>query len=479
MRLPQGAVKPGHKWIALAVLCLAFFMDILDVAIVNVALPTIQEDLNFTQQNLAWVVSAYALTYGGLLLLGGRIADRLGRRMIFMAGVSTFALSSLVAGLAWADSVLIAARAFQGVGAAMMTPAALSLVMNTFTEGGERNKALGIWGAVGASGGTMGVLLGGIFTDTIGWEWIFYLNVPVSALILIATPLFVAESRAQNTGKSFDIPGAATITGAIALLTYGLIDAESAGWSSPQTILLFVASAVLFVSFVVIERRSASPLVPFSIFRLRSLTGANVGGFALGASIFGMIFIVTLFMQQVLGYSPIKTGFAWLAMSLAALVSAIITSQAVTKVGVRGPMVGGLVLAAIGFGLLAGVPIDASYATDILPGLLIFGTGLGMAFVSASIGALEGVKERDSGLASGLINTMQQVGGALGVAILATIALSKSNDLIDSGEERAAALTSGFSAALYAGVGFALFGAIAAFVLIRGRKSGAPNGDSA
>ena len=476
MKLPQAIGGSNRKWFALAVLCLAFFMDILDVAIVNVALPTIQEDLDFSQQNLAWVVSAYALTYGGLLLLGGRIADTLGRRMIFMAGVVMFGASSLVAALAWADSVLIAARAFQGVGAAMMTPAALSLLMNTFTEGGDRNKALGIWGAVGASGGTIGVLLGGIFTDTIGWEWIFYLNVPVCALILVATPLFVSESKMRRTG-SFDIPGAAAITGAVALLTYGLIDAESAGWSSAQTILLFVASAVLLVAFIAIERRTDAPLMPFSIFRLRSLTGANIGGFALGASVFGMIFIVTLYMQQVLGYSPIRTGLAWLAMSVAALVSAIVTSQVVTRVGARYPIAVGLILAAIGFGLLANVPVAASYASDLLPGLLIFGIGLGMAFVAASIGALEGVAERDSGLASGLINTMQQVGGALGVAVLATVALSRTTDLVASGEDRAAALTDGFSQALYAGIGFAALGVIGALVFIRGQKSATPVSD--
>ena len=473
MKFPQTRVGGNTKWYALAVLCLAFFMDTLDVAIVNVALPTIQEDLGFSQQNLAWVVSAYALTYGGLLLLGGRIADTVGRRMIFMTGVVTFASSSLVAGLAWTDSVLIAARAFQGAGAAMMTPAALSLLMSTFDEGAHRNKALGIWGAVGASGGTMGVLLGGIFTDTIGWEWIFFLNVPVSALILLATPIFVSESKGHRTG-GFDIPGAATITGAIALLTYGLIDAESAGWGSAQTIVLFVASAVLFASFIVIERRTEAPLMPFSIFRLRSLTGANVGGFALGASIFGMIFIVTLFMQQVLGYSPLKTGVAWLAMSLAALFSAIATSLVVERVGARYPIALGLILAAVGFGLLAGVPPDASYATDLLPGLLVFGTGLGMAFVAASIGALEGVAERDSGLASGLINTMQQVGGALGVAILATVALSHSSDLLARGDDPAVALTEGFSRALYVGVAFALLGAIGALVLIRARGSEDP-----
>jgi EmrB/QacA subfamily drug resistance transporter len=449
-------------------------MDILDVAIVNVALPTIQQDLEFSQQNLAWVVSAYALTYGGLLLLGGRIADTIGRRRVFMTGVVVFGASSLVAGLAWSDAVLIAARAFQGVGAAMMTPAALALLMNTFTEGGERNKALGIWGAVGASGGTIGVLLGGIFTDTIGWEWIFYLNVPVCALILLATPVFVGESRAPSTGKGFDIPGAATITGAIALLTYGLIDAESAGWSSGQTIALFVASAVLFLSFIAVERRSAAPLMPFSIFKLRSLTGANVGGFSLGASVFGMIFIATLYMQQVLGYTPIEAGLAWLAMSVAAVVSAIVTSLFVEKIGARWPIAVGLSLAALAFGLLSGVPVDGDYAIDLLPGLLIFGIGLGMAFVAASIGALEGISESASGLASGLINTMQQVGGALGVAILATVALTHSNGLIETGEDPAHALTSGFSNAFYAGIGLAVLGVLGALLLIRARPGEEP-----
>ena len=470
----QAARGDRRKWFALAVLCLAFFMDILDVAIVNVALPTIQRELDFSQQNLVWVVSAYALTYGGLLLLGGRTADIVGRRRVFMAGVLVFAASSLVAGLALSDAMLIAARAFQGVGAAMMTPAALSILMNTFAEGAARNKALGIWGAVGASGATAGVLLGGVFTDTIGWAWIFYLNVPVSALILLATPFLISESRGSVARKGFDVPGAATITAAVAILIYGLVEAESVGFASRQTIGLFAAAAALLAAFVVIEKRAKAPLMPFAIFRLRSLVGANVAGFALGASIFGMIFIVTLYMQQVLGYSPLKTGVAWLTMSVAALVSAIVSSQLVTRVGTRLPMAVGLVLAAVGFGLLTSISPGGSYLSDLLPGLLIFGIGLGTAFVAVSIGALDGVTERDSGLASGLINTMQQVGGALGVAVLSTIALSRSGDLLASGGEPLVALSDGFQRALLVGIGFAALGALAALVLIKARRSEEP-----
>ena len=294
-------------------------------------------------------------------------------------------------------------------------------------------------------------------------------------MILFATPFFVTESRGVVARKGFDVPGAAAVTAAVAILVYGLVEAESVGWVSGQTIGLFAAAAALLAAFVVIERRAKAPLMPFAIFRLRSLTGANVAGFALGASVFGMIFIVTLYMQQVLGYSPLRAGVAWLTMSVAALVAALVSSQLVTKVGARLPMAAGLALAAVGFGLLAGVSADGSYASDLLPGLLIFGIGLGTAFVAVSIGALDGVTERDSGLASGMINTMQQVGGALGVAVLATIALSRSGDLLASGEEPPAALSEGFQLALLVGVGIAALGAVAALLLIKPQRREQPS----
>src|SRR5262245_43183673 len=438
------ATADSRRWFGLAALCSAFFMVILDVAIVNVALPTIEVDLDFSAKNLQWVVSAYALTFGGLLLLGGRTADLIGRRRMFMAGIGLFAAASLLAGLAWSDSVLILARALQGVGAAVMTPAALSILMTTFPEGKERNKALGIWGAVGASGGTVGVLLGGILTDTIGWEWIFFLNVPVGVMVIAAAPFLLRESRGHLAERRFDLAGALSVTAGIAVLVYALVEANDAGWASAQTLGLIAASAALLAAFTVIERRSSAPLVPFSIFRIRAVTGSNAAGLALGAAIFGMIFILTLYMQQVLGYSPLETGLAWLAMALTALVSSIAGSVIVTRVGARVPLTAGLLVGAAGLFLLARIPADGRYWGDLFPGLLIFGLGLGTAFVAMSIGALEGVGERDAGLASGLSNTTQQVGGALGVAVLSTLAISRTEDVAGTAASPAAALSEGF-----------------------------------
>jgi EmrB/QacA subfamily drug resistance transporter len=450
-----------RRWLGLAALCAAFFMVILDVAIVNVALPTIETDLHFSQQNLQWVVSAYALTFGGLLLLGGRAADLLGRRRVFMLGVALFVAASLFAGLAWSDVALIVARAAQGVGAAIMTPAALSILMTTFREGAERNTALGVWGAVGASGGTIGVLLGGILTDTIGWEWIFFLNVPVGLAVIAVVPVLLRESRAEAGHRRFDVAGGLSVTAAVGLLVYALVEAHSAGWASAQTLGLIGAAAALFALFVAVELRSRAPIMPFSIFRIRAVTGSNVAGLALGGAVFGMIFILTLYMQQVLSYSPLETGVAWLGMSLTAFVSSIAASILVTRLGPRLPLAVGLVVAAVGLILLARIPSDG--------GLLVTGLGLGSAFVALSIGALEGVSERDAGLASGLVNTTQQVGGALGVAVLSTIAISRSDDLLAGGTAAPIALTEGFQIALIAAAAFAVAGALAVLVLVRGR----------
>ncbi len=469
------AKSGARRWFGLGGLCSAFFMVILDVAIVNVALPTIQVDLDFSQKNLQWVVSAYALTFGGLLLLGGRTADLLGRRRIFMIGVALFGATSLLAGLAWSDLVLIGARAGQGVGAAIMTPAALSILMTTFEEGAERNKALGAWGAVGASGATAGVLLGGILTDTIGWQWIFFINVPISVALIALAPLLLDESRATLEHRSFDLAGALTVTAGIAVLIYALVEANDAGWGSLQTLGLLAVSAALLATFTAIELRSRQPVLPFSIFRIRAVTGSNVAGVAFGGAVFGMIFILTLYMQQVLGYTPIETGLAWLAMSLTALVSAMVSSVLVTRVGPRLPLSIGLIVAAIGLALLAQIPVDGDYVTDLMPGLLVMGLGLGTAFVALSIGGLEGVGERDSGLASGLINTTQQVGGALGVAVLSTLAITRTESFLADGASQASALTEGFQIALYASAGFSLAGAVAVLALVRRSPAAEPD----
>jgi EmrB/QacA subfamily drug resistance transporter len=354
-----------------------------------------------------------------------------------------------------------------------MTPAALSILMTTFQEGRERNTALGIWGAVGASGGTIGVLLGGILTDTIGWEWIFFLNVPVALAVIVLAPALLRESRAAPTERRFDLAGALSVTAGIAVLVYGLVEANDAGWGSVQTISLFAASAALLAVFAVVELRTRAPIMPFSIFRIRAVTGSNLAGLALGGAVFGMIFVLTLYMQQVLGYTPLETGLAWLAMSLTALLSSIIGSALVTRIGTRAPLIAGLLVSAVGLVLLSRISAGGSYAGDLLPGLLVVGSGLGLAFVAVSIGALEGVRERDAGLASGLVNTTQQVGGALGVGVLSTAAISRSDELLASGSSAPVALTEGFQIALLVAAGFAAAGAVAALAFIRRSGRGA------
>ncbi len=474
------SAEPGdsRRWKALAVLCTAFFMVILDVAVVNVALPPIQSDLGFSAANLQWVVSAYALTFGGLLLLGGRAADLLGRRRMLVVGLLLFAGASLLAGLAWSEASMIAARALQGVGAAVMTPAALSIIMTTFREGTERNKALGVWGAVGASGATFGLIVGGVIADTIGWEWIFLLNVPIGLLTIALSFRYVTESRITTQERRFDSGGAISVTAGLALLVYAIVEANDAGWGSARTIGLLVASGVLLVSFVLIELRSTSPLVPFRIFRLRALAGSNAAGMMLGAAMFGAFFIITLYLQQVLGFSPLEAGFAWLATSLTALVSAIGSQALVTRVGTKRPLAVGLVVVATGIFLLSRISAGGSYFPDLALPMIVFGLGMGAAFVSISIGALEGVQESDAGLASGLVNTTQQIGGALGVAVLTAVALSRTGDVLTAtpGTPQEVAVTEGFRSALIVASGFALLGALLALVLIRGRTAEAPVG---
>ena len=368
-----------RRWLGLALLCTAFFMVILDAAVVNVALPSIQQDLGFAAKDLQWVVSAYALTFGGLLLLGGRAADLVGRRRIFVVGVVVFSAASLLGGLAWSDTAMIVARTLQGVGAAIMTPAALSILTTTFEEGAERNKALGIWGAVGASGATFGLIVGGVLADTLGWEWIFLLNVPIGLGVIALTPLLIGESRRSTGVRHFDVAGALSVTAAIALLVYATVDANDAGGASAQTIGLYAASAVLLAVFVLVELRSAAPLMPFRIFRLRSLTGSNAAGFAFGGAVFGMFFVITLYLQQVLGFSPLDAGLAWLATSLTVLVTAMLTQGLVTKIGMRLPLIVGSAVSAIGIFLLSRISADESYVAGLMPAMIVTGVGMGMA----------------------------------------------------------------------------------------------------
>ncbi|HEX2292263.1 MAG TPA: DHA2 family efflux MFS transporter permease subunit, partial [Gaiellaceae bacterium] len=438
--------KTQRKWLALALLAAVQFMVVLDIAIVNVALPSIQTDLGFSQENLQWVISAYALLFGGLLLLGGRAADLLGRRRMFIVGTVVFSGASLLSGFAWSDDALIVARGLQGLGAAIITPAALSILTTTFSEGRERNAALGVWGAVGAFGAVAGVLLGGILTDLLSWEWIFYINVPVGLAALVLTPILLTESRDAHV-KSFDAAGAVLVTSGLITLVYAITQANDVGWSSIETVGLFAAAGALLAGFVVWELRAKEPLVPFSIFRVKTLTAANIAGLILGTVTFSMFLMLTLYMQQVLTYSPMRTGVAYLAVAATAIVWSGVAAQLVNRVGVKPVITAGMTLLTIGLLYFTQVSVGGSYAGDLLPGFLVIAAGLGFSFVPISIAALAGVKPSEAGLASGLFNTSQQIGGALGIAALSAIATSTTSDAVSSGTAVPNALTNGFEAA--------------------------------
>jgi EmrB/QacA subfamily drug resistance transporter len=455
-----------RKWLALALLSAVQFMVVLDIAIVNVALPSIKVDLGFSQENLQWVISAYALMFGGFLLLGGRAADLLGRRRLFFVGTVVFTLASLVAGLAWSEATLIGARTVQGLGAAIITPAALSILSTTFVEGRERNIALGVWGAVGGFGAAAGVLLGGILTEALGWEWIFFLNVPVGAIAFFLTPRLLSESRDASV-KSFDAAGAVLVTGGLSSLVYAITQAGQNGWVGGRTIGFFAAALALLGGFVAWERRHPEPLMRFGILRNRTLTGANVAGFILGTATFSMFLMLTLYMQQVLGYSAMKTGLAYLAVAGTAILWSAVAAQLVTRAGVKPVLVAGMAALTGGVLYFTQVSVGGSYIADLLPGFLLIGLGLGFSFVPISIAALAGVEPAEAGLASGLINTSQQIGGALGIAALATIATSRTDDAVASGSALPTALVDGFTAAFLTGVGIAGLGIIVALALIR------------
>jgi EmrB/QacA subfamily drug resistance transporter len=458
--------SPRLKWFGLALLAAVQFMVVLDIAIVNVALPSIQEDLGFSQANLQWVISAYALVFGGFLLLGGRTADLLGRRRIFMVGLVLFSIGSLLSGLAWDDTSLIGARAIQGLGAATISPAALAILMTTFAEGRERNIALGVWGAVGGFGAAAGVLLGGVLTDALSWEWIFYVNIPVGLVALALTPRLLGESRDTRV-KTFDALGAVLVTAGLSTLVLGITQGSGWGWGSGRALGVFAASAVLLAGFVAWEQRAAEPLMRFGLLRTKTVLGANVAGFILGTALFSMFLILTLYMQQVLGYSPMKTGVAYLAVAGTSIVWANVAAALVNRVGVRPLIAGGMAILASGMLLFAQVPVDGSYATHLLPGFLLIGLGIALTFVPISIAALAGVKQAEAGIASGLINTTQQIGGAVGIALLSTIAITRTEDEAASGTAAPQALTSGFQLAFWVGAGIALAGVVAALALIR------------
>lgn len=458
-----------RRWVALGLLAVAQFVVVLDASIVNVALPSIGTDLEFSQANLPWVVNAYILVFGGFLLLGGRLADLFGRRAVFMGGLVLFALASLAGGFAESEGQLIAARAVQGLGAALLSPAALSIVTTTFAEGAERNKALGVWGAVAGSGGAAGVLLGGVLTDSLGWEWVLWVNVPIGIIAALLAPTLLMESRTEGERKDFDLAGAVTVTAGLSLFVYVLVDANQAGWGSLQTLGLGLVSIALVAAFVAIELRHRAPLVPFRIFRLRTVRGANVVGLLVGGSLFSMFFFISLYMQQVLGFEPLEAGLAYLPLALTIIVSAGAASALVERIGLRPVMVAGLVFVAAGLLWFSQASVGGSFASDVLGPSLLAAVGLGLSFVSTTVGAVTGVKDADAGLASGLINTTQQIGGALGLAILATVATARTDGLLEApgAAPLPVALTEGFQSAFLGGMGIALLGVAAAFVLMR------------
>jgi EmrB/QacA subfamily drug resistance transporter len=468
-------IQPNRRrWQALALVSVAFFMTVLDVSIVTVALPSIARSLHLTGSSLQWVLTAYAITFGGFLLLGGRACDLLGRRRMFMIGLALFSVTSLICGLASSTAMLITSRAVQGLGAAIISPATLAIIMTTFEEGAERNKALGIWGAMGGAGSAAGVLFGGILTRYFGWQWIFFVNVPIGALALMATPFCVPESRAPLATRRFDVVGAASVTGGIALLVYAISDAPTVGWASGRTIGVLVASAVLLVFFVAWEARTAAPLMPLGIFRIRTLAGANAVALLLGAVIFASFFVLTLYVQDILGYSALRTGLTFLAAAGTTVVVAGIAQALTTRIGARPVMVIGLLLMTAGMIFFAQIPVHGHYASNLLPGYLLVGIGLALAFVSVSIAALAGVGSKDAGLASGLLNTSQEVGGALGVAIAASVALSHAKSLLHMGHSPASAFTSGYSLAFWVISGLSAAGVVVAFFALRPGASRTP-----
>jgi EmrB/QacA subfamily drug resistance transporter len=456
-----------RRWLTLAIVGAAFFMTILDVAIVNVAIPSIQTDLHISESTVQWVITAYAISFGGFLLLGGRMADLLGRRLIFLIGLTLFTVASLVCGLANSSGLLIGSRGAQGLGAAIISPAALSIVTTTFREGAERNKALGIWGALGGSGAAAGVIFGGILTKYLGWQWIFWVNVPVGVLVFVLALRLVPESRVELGHRRFDAAGAVTITSSLAIFVYAISKAPDVGWGTARTILLLVASGVLFLAAIGIEMRTSAPLVPLRIFRLRSLLAANVVGFLLGAVIFANFFVLTLYVQQVLGWSALRTGVTFLATAGTTVIWAGVAQALTTRYGARPVIVIGMLVLAASIGWYTQIPVAGHYWPDLLPAYVTFALGLAFAFVPVSIAALAQVEHHEAGLASGLINTNQQIGGAIGVALSATIFTSAGDPV------------TGFQNAFWALLAISIAGAVAAFVLLRGTHVEIPEGGTA
>lgn len=457
---------PTNRWIVLVLVCLAQFMVVLDATVVNVALPSIQRDLGFSEADLQWVINAYTLVFGGFLLLGGRAADLFGRRRLFLAGVAVFTVASVLNGLATTPEMLIGGRALQGLGGALVSPAALAIVTTTFAEGGERTKALGIWSAIAAGGGAVGLLLGGALTDFLSWEWTFFINLPIGLAAFLLSLRLVPESRADHALRSVDLGGAVSVTAGLVVLVYAIVKAESFGWGSGRTLGLLALALALLAAFVAVERRSPAPLVRLGIFRTRSLTGANVVMLLVASGMFASFFFVSLYVQQTLGMSPLQAGLAFLPFTAGIVIGATLAQRGIRRIGVRGVGMIGMTLASLGLLYQSGISVGGSYATDILPGTIVMSIGMGLTFVPVTLIATTNVTERDAGLASGLFNTSQQVGGALGLAILSTLAADRTAS-VAAGTDRMAALVEGWQLAMV-GAGLLLAAAVVVMaVLVR------------
>jgi EmrB/QacA subfamily drug resistance transporter len=484
-RRPSARTRTVNRWLAFVLLGVTYFITTIDLTIVNVSLPTIGRDLHFTQTNLQWVATAYALTFGGFLLLGGRCADLLGRRRILILGIATFTAASLGCALAASETQLIAMRAAQGLGAALMIPAALSIVMNMFREGAERNKALGIWGGLGAGGGTVGLIAGGVITRYLGWQYIFYLNVPIGLAAMALAPRIVPDSRLAAARRRFDAAGAITGTAGLVLLVDAVSQAPQYGWGSARTMGLLGASLASLATFLVIESRSADPMIPLSIFRLRSLAAANAAALLLGASFFAFVFAGTLYMQEVLHYSALQTGAAWLAASVTSMALAAVSQALVTRIGAKIVMAIGMTLIGAGILWTTQAPVDGAFLPDLVGPFVVAGAGTAFSFIPISVAALEGVAERQSGLASGLLNTSTQFGAAIGTAIASSVAASRTHALLGAGDAVPAALTGGFHEAFWVLGAIALIAPPTVFALMRrsqrsqARADGRPDGPHA
>jgi EmrB/QacA subfamily drug resistance transporter len=436
-----------NRWLVLVIACLAQFMVVLDITVVNIALPSVQRGLHFSSANLQWVVNGYTLIFGGFLLLGGRAADLLGRKRLFVAGVVLFSAASLLNGVAQSSGMLIVGRGLQGLGGALVSPAALAIITTTFTDAEERTKALGIWSAIAASGSAVGLLLGGALTDLASWRWVFFVNVPVGIVTVALAARYIAESRLEGVRRSYDLGGAVTVTGGLVVIVYAIVKAQSFGWGSLRTIGLFAAGLALLAAFIAIESRAKSPLMRLSIFRVRSLAVGDAALLLIASGMFGMFYFASLYVQDVLGYSPLKAGLAFLPVTAGIMIGAAAAQQLIKRFGVRNVSIAGTALATVGLLVLTRLPVHGSYASDLLTGLMPLSIGMGLVFVPITLMGTSGVSGDDAGLASGLFNTAQQVGGSLGLAILATLAASRTGNVLHSAPSHAAALVSGYQVA--------------------------------